>query len=68
MAGVSDARPTAHSEAVFESTHEKHGFVNARESILPVDLVLRGDIETLGLAAFPRIHLPENPADAMLYD
>jgi hypothetical protein len=64
----SDARPYAHSEAVFESTHEKHGFVNARESILPVDLVLRGDIETLGLAAFPRIRLPENPADALLYD
>jgi hypothetical protein len=65
---VSDARPSARSEAVFESTHEKHGFVNARESILPVDLVLRGDIETLGLAAFPRIRLPENPADALLYD
>jgi len=63
-----DVRPSARSEAVYESTHEKHGFVNARESILPVDLVLRGDIETLGLAAFPRVRLPAPPGDAMLYD
>ncbi len=63
-----DVRPSARSEAVYESTHEKHGFVHARESILPVDLVLSGDIESLGLAAFPRIRLPEAPGDAMLYD
>jgi len=63
-----DVRPSARSEAVYESTHEKHGFVNARESVLPVDLVLRGDIESLGLAAFPRIRLPQAPADALLYD
>ena len=63
-----DVRPSARSEAVYESTHEKHGFVYARESILPVDLVLQGDLETLGLAAFPRIRLPESPGDAMLYD
>jgi hypothetical protein len=63
-----DVRPSARSEAVYESTHEKHGFVNAHESILPIDLVLRGDIESLGLAAFPRIHLPDSPGDAMLYD
>lgn len=63
-----DLRPSARSEAVYESTHEKHGFVNARESILPIDLVLRGDIESLGLAAFPRVRLPAAPGDAMLYD
>jgi hypothetical protein len=63
-----DARPSARSEAVYESTHEKHGFVNARASVLPVDLVLSGDLESLGLAAFPRIRLPEAPADALLYD
>ena len=68
VSAAPDARPSARSEAVYESTHEKHGFVNARESILPVDLVLQGDIQTLGLAAFPRIVLPEEPADAMLYD
>ena len=65
---ASDSRPAARSEAVFESTHEKHGFVNARESVLPVDLVLRGDIESLGLSAFPRIRLPDAPDDALLYD
>jgi len=63
-----DLRPSARSEAVYRSTHEKHGFVNARESILPVDLVLQGGVESLGLAAFPRIRLPQAPADALLYD
>ncbi|HTO08098.1 MAG TPA: hypothetical protein VMR86_13700 [Myxococcota bacterium] len=63
-----DPRPEARSDAVFESTHEKHGWVRSRESILPVDLVLRGDISTLGLAAFPRIRLPESTPDAMLYE
>jgi hypothetical protein len=64
---AADARPAARSDAVFHSTHEKYGYVRARESILPVDLVLRGDIETLGLSAFPRIRLPEATPDAMLY-
>jgi hypothetical protein len=63
-----DSRPAARSTAVFESTHEKHGYVQTRESILPVDLVLRGDIETLGLAAFPRIRLPDDAPDALLYE
>jgi len=62
-----DPRAAARSDAVFESTHEKHGFVHSRESILPVDLVLRGDLETLGLSAFPRIRLPEDAPDALLY-
>ena len=53
---------------MFESTHEKHGYVRSRESILPVDLVLRGDLETLGLSAFPRIRLPEDAPDALLYE
>jgi hypothetical protein len=38
---ASDVRPSARSEAVYESTHEKHGFVNARASVLPVDLCWR---------------------------
>jgi len=63
-----EARPAARSEAVFESTREKHGFVRTRESILPVDLVLRGDLTTLGLAAFPRIRMPEATPDALLYE
>jgi hypothetical protein len=62
-----DPRPAARSDAVYQSTHEKHGYVQSRESILPVDLVLRGDLETLGLSAFPRIRLPEDSPDALLY-
>jgi hypothetical protein len=63
-----DPRPAARSDAVYQSTHEKHGFVQSRESILPVDLVLRGDLQTLGLSAFPRIRLPEDAPDALLYE
>ena len=63
-----EPRPAARSEAVFESTREKHGYVRTRESILPVDLVLRGDLTTLGLAAFPRIRMPEATPDALLYE
>jgi hypothetical protein len=62
------ARPEARSDAVFQSTHEKHGYIRSRESILPVDLVLRGDISTFGLSAFPRIRLPAESPDAMLYE
>ena len=67
VAENAEPRPAARSDAVFESTHEKHGFVRTRESILPVDLVLRGDLTTLGLAAFPRIRMPDATPDAMLY-
>jgi hypothetical protein len=68
VAESSGARPAARSEAVFESTREKHGYVRTRESILPVDLVLQGDLTTLGLAAFPRIRMPEATPDALLYE
>jgi hypothetical protein len=68
LADSADARVGARSEAVYESTHEKYGFVRARESILPVDLVLQGDLSTLGLSAFPRIRLPEPSPDALLYE
>jgi hypothetical protein len=63
-----DLRPTARSEAEFLSTREKHGGVFARESVLPVELVLRGDLDRLGLTAFPRIRLPEPEPDAFLYE
>ena len=68
LVDAGDARPAARSDAVFQSTHEKHGYIRSRESILPVDLVLRGDISTFGLSAFPRIRLPESTPDAMLYE
>ena len=64
---VADLRPTARSQAEFLSTQEKYGNVRHRRSILPVELVLRGDLDNLGLAAFPRIRLPREEPDAFLY-
>ena len=63
---TADLRPTARSRAEFLSTQEKHGSVR-RRNILPVELVLRGDLDHLGLAAFPRIRLPREDPDAFLF-
>ncbi len=63
-----DHRPTARSDAVFLGRKEKHGPVFARKSILPIELVVRGDLESLGLAPVPRLILPEPTADAFLYE
>ena len=62
-----DMRPTATSHAVFESNHEKFGPVRRRTSILPVELVLKGGLEDLGMAAYPRIKSPRQTPDAFLY-
>jgi len=62
-----DMRPSATSSAQFLSTHEKHGFVRSRESILPVELVVQGGLEDFGLAAFPRVTKPRPTYDAFLY-
>ncbi|HXX47437.1 MAG TPA: hypothetical protein VEN47_04355, partial [Myxococcota bacterium] len=67
--GLADADPrsSARSEMVYQSTHEKYGMVHSRESILPIDLVLSGDVDTLALSAYPRIRLPEPSPDELLY-
>ena len=62
-----DFRPSARSTATYLGTSEKHGMY-ARDSILPVELVLRGSLETLSIAAFPRIRLPAEEPDAFLYE
>ena len=62
-----DTRLAAGSRAVYRSSNEKHGGMRRRESILPVELVLRGGLEDLGLAAFPRVRLPSQSPDAFLY-
>ena len=62
-----DMRPSAGSEYVFEGTKEKFGSMRSAGSILPVELVLRGGLEDLGLAAVPRLKLPEETRDAYLY-
>ena len=62
-----DSRPAARSESEFLGSREKHGMAGARSSRLPFDVVVRGDLETLGLAATPLVRLPAPPADALLY-
>jgi len=62
-----DMRPTAGSEYVFEGTREKFGSLRSAGSILPVELVLRGGLEDLGLAAVPRLKMPAETRDAYLY-
>jgi hypothetical protein len=63
-----EPRPTAQSEAVYLSSREKFGLVKRRESVLPVELVLQGGLEDLGLSAFPRILAPPEAPDAFLYE
>jgi hypothetical protein len=62
-----DMRATAQSTYVYESARERYGMVRGRESILPFDLVVRGDFQSLGLAAFPRWRKPRETPDAFLY-
>ncbi len=62
-----DARPSAESSFVFEGVREKYGLVRGRESILPVDLVLQGSLYDLSLNAFPRVRMPKETPDALLF-
>jgi hypothetical protein len=62
-----DARPTAGSAATFLSSREKHGVMQRRTALLPVELVVSGDLESFGLSAFPRILTPPESSDAWLY-
>jgi len=62
-----DLRASASSHYTFKSMRERYGIVRSRESILPVDLVLKGSFTNLGLGAFPRIRMPKPTPDAFLY-
>ena len=62
-----DVRATAQSTYVFESARERFGIVRGRESALPFDLVVRGDLSSAGIAAFPRWRKPKKTPDAFLY-
>jgi len=62
-----DSRATARSTYVFTSAREKFGIVRGRESALPFDLVVRGDLSSAGIAAFPRWRKPKETPDAFLY-
>ena len=67
LANDPDMRATAQSTYVYESARERYGMVRGRESVLPFDLVVRGDFSTLGIAAFPRWRKPRETPDAFLY-
>jgi hypothetical protein len=46
---------------------ERYGMVRKRESILPVELVLQGSFEDLGLGAYPRLRGVRPTPDAVLF-
>jgi len=68
LASDVDHRPGAISQYTYTGVRERYGMVRTRESILPFDIVVRGDIHTLSLGAFPRIRPPKKTPDAMLYE
>jgi hypothetical protein len=68
--GVADAphpAATSRSSFVYQGVRERYGLVRGRDSILPVELVLHGSLEDLGLGAFPRVRTPRETPDAFLY-
>ena len=67
MLEAPDMRPGASSQFAYQGASEKHGMVRTRDSVLPVELVLRGGLEDFGMSAFPRITPPSQSADAFLY-
>ena len=62
-----DMRPAASSQAVYLGSSEKHGLVRRPDSLLPVEFVVRGGLETYGLAAYPRVKPVAETPDAFLY-
>ncbi|MGI9591577.1 MAG: hypothetical protein ACR2P8_09425 [Myxococcota bacterium] len=62
-----DRRPGAISEYAYKGVRERYGMVRPRESILPFDLVVSGDVRSLSLGAFPRIRPPKETPDAILF-
>jgi hypothetical protein len=55
------------SEFAFRGMREMYGIVRARESILPVELVLQSGLQDFGFGAFPRIRMPKDTPDQILY-
>lgn len=63
-----ERRPDAGAEYSYLSARERFGAVRSRESLLPVELVLRGSFSDFSLGAFPRIRLPQDAQDSILYE
>jgi hypothetical protein len=69
--GLADeAHPSAdaRSSYAFRGVRERYGLVKKRESILPVELVVQGSLDTMSLGAFPRIRMPKKTPDAFLFE
>jgi hypothetical protein len=62
-----DLRAAAASSFAFLSRSERLNPLRRGQSILPVELVVRGGLEDFGVAAMPRIRMPEESEDAFLY-
>ncbi len=62
-----DERPAAEARYAYRGMRERYGMVRSRESLLPVELVLQGELDTLTLGAFPRLRPPATTPDAILY-
>ncbi len=55
------------TEFAFRGMREMYGIVRGRESILPVELVVQSGLEDFGFGAFPRIRMPKETPDQILY-
>ncbi len=62
-----DFRVAAASSFEFLGMNERYGPGGYRDSILPVELVVRGGVQDLGIAAVPKIRMPKESEDAFLY-
>lgn len=67
LADAPDHRPGAISHYTYQGVRERYGMVRTREGILPFDIVVQGNLNTLSFGAFPRIRKPKETPDAMLY-
>jgi len=66
--GIADeTRSGGDSQFEFRGMRELYGIVRGRESILPVELVVQSGLEDFGFGAFPRIRMPRETADQILY-
>jgi hypothetical protein len=62
-----DERPAAEASYAYRGMRERYGMVRSRESLLPVELVVQGELDTLQVGAFPRLRPPKTTPDAVLY-
>jgi len=67
--GIADEtnRSSGDSQFEFRGMREMYGIVRGRESILPVELVIQSGLEDFGFGAFPRIRMPRETPDQILY-